>query len=71
MRKPRGVPNHSVAPAAWRSTSNLTGDYELDASILNCKNRAVPGKLEMYVSKSDSYGPRGAYNGYSGMSGDD
>jgi hypothetical protein len=75
MRKPKGVRNHTVAPPEWRRTANITGDYEMDASILHNKNKSVPSKLKMYV-KTDiggnpTYGPRTAYDGYSAYSGDD
>jgi hypothetical protein len=75
MRKPKGLRNHTVAPPAWRRTSNITGDYEMDASILHNKNKSVPSKLKMYV-KGDLgtdpiYGQRSGYDGYSGYSGDD
>jgi hypothetical protein len=75
LRKPKGVRNHSVAPKEWRRTSNITGDYDMDASILHSKNQAVPTKLKMYVKsdlgKDPIYGQRTGYDGYSGYSGDD
>lgn len=71
MRKPRGVKNHSYAPKAWRSTSNITGDYDLDSTIQRSKNKAVPSRLETHLLSDEPYGPRTGYNGYSGYSGDD
>lgn len=71
MRKPRGYANHTVAPSSWRRTSNITGDYEMDASILHCKNKSVPAKIKDHVAPSGpGYGPLTAYDGYSNYSGD-
>lgn len=69
MRKPRGYANHTAAPASWRSTSNITGDYEMDASILACKNKSLPAKLADHIAGSSGpYTPQTAYNAYSGYS---
>lgn len=71
MRKPRGYRNHTVAPKAWRQTSNLTGDYEMDASILHSRNKSVAAKIESHLSDgAAAYSPRTAYNGYDGYKGD-
>ena len=74
MRQPKGRPHHEYAPKAWRRTAVITGDYDMDASIVHCKNKAVPGKLKMYVAanhEQSEYGTRSGYNGYSGYSGDE
>jgi len=72
MRQPRGTKLHTFAPSIWRRTPNITGDYEMDASIVHCKNKAVPSKLRMYLLTDEpGYGPRTGYDGYSGYSGDD
>lgn len=73
MRRPRGVSNHQVAPAEWRaSTPNITGDYDLDATIMHRPNRNLPDRLELYTRHPKrGYGPRTAYNGYSGYHGDE
>ncbi len=70
MRQPRGYRNHTAAPEIWRRTPNITGDYEMDASIVHCKNKSVPGKLQSHLLNDSPYGPRTAYDGYSGYKGD-
>lgn len=61
-----------MAPKEYRHTQNCTGDYDMDASITNCLNSDVPHKINMYILTDETgYGPRTAYNGYSGYSGDD
>lgn len=71
MRKPKGFRNHTAAPRDWRHTANLTGDYEMDASIASCRNKSVPGKLKTHLLSEEPYGPRSNYSGYRGYSGDD
>lgn len=58
--------NHTYAPAAWRSTPNITGDYDFDAAIAHCKNKSVPLKLDSHLT--GPYTPQTAYNAYSGYS---
>lgn len=62
----------SDAPKAWHSVPNLTGDYDMDATILHRNNKDMPKRLELYLKKpKGSYGPKTGYNGYHGYSGDD
>jgi hypothetical protein len=65
--------NHACAPKAWRDVANLTGDYDLDATIAHRSNPALPDRLSLYVKHSNatSYGARTGYSGYHGYSGDD
>ena len=56
---------HDVAPKAWRSTPNCTGDYDLDATILHRNNKDLPHRLELYTKRA-SYGKRTGYSGYRG-----
>jgi hypothetical protein len=63
---------HKIAPKAWRGTKNITGDYDLDASIAHGKHsKGMKPKLETHTSKETVYGPKTGYDGYSGYSGDD
>ncbi len=63
---------HQCAPREWRGVPNLTGDYDLDATIAHRPNRDLPHRLGLYTKRSrESYGPRTAYGGYHGYSGDD
>ena len=51
----------------------MTGDYEMDASILHCRNKSVPDKLKQHLTDRNAYAPRNGYTGggYSGYHGDD
>lgn len=63
---------HQCAPRAWRGVPDLTGDYDLDATIAHRHNKDLPHRLGLYTKRSrESYGPRTAYGGYHGYSGDD
>ena len=42
----------------------MTGDYEMDASIMHCKNCSVPHKLEHHISGDNAYGNATGYDGY-------
>lgn len=62
---------HQCAPREWRKTPNLTGDYDLDATILHRRNKDIGHRLELYIRKSGkTYGPNTAYSGYAGLHGD-
>ena len=54
---------HKCAPKDWRDVENLTGDYDLDATIEHRGNSDMPNRLAMYT-KRDAYGQRTAYNAY-------
>ena len=71
MRSPPSTKLHTAAPQIWRRTPNITGDYEMDASIVHCKNASVPAKLGMYISgDGPGYGPLSGYNAYHNYHGD-
>lgn len=55
--------DHQIAPKAWRDVANLTGDYDLDATIEHRRNSDLPARLAQHV-KRDAYAQRTAYNGY-------
>lgn len=61
------------APKAWHNVPNLTGDYDLDATILHRKNPNLPKRLALYVkSRPKAYGQTSGYNAYHAYSrGDD
>lgn len=76
MKYPKGTPMHSVCPAEFRRTPNITGNFELDAVIHANKNPDMQSRLALYagdarISGSLSYGPRTAYDGYDGYGGDE
>ena len=59
---------HQCAPREWRRTPNLTGDYDLDATILHRRNKDLPHRLELYTRKGGkTYGMSSAYSGYSNL----
>jgi hypothetical protein len=59
-------------PKAWREVPNLTGDYDLDATILHRDNANLPHRLNLYVkTRPAQYGSRSGYKGYHGNKGDD
>jgi hypothetical protein len=66
---------HTLAPKAYRDVPRLTGDIDMDASILHGKNKDMPLRLALYCKGSAggglAYKPVTAYNGYSNYHGDD
>lgn len=67
---------HVCAPKDWLQTPNVTGDFELDASIAHCHNVNAKDRLKMHSGQpvdgsGAAYGHKSAYNGYHGYSGDD
>ena len=70
MRWPRGYSAHECAPKDWRRTPDMTGSYELDASIKRTRNRDVPDRLKMFVENETAYGARTGYDGYHNYGGD-
>ena len=61
---------HDCAPAPWRDVPNMTGDYDMDATILHRHNKDLPNRLQLYVRRGGHYGPGSAYKGYSNYSKD-
>ena len=46
MKKPKAYANHECAPKAWRGVPNMSGDYDLDASMIYGSGRKNPTVLE-------------------------
>lgn len=60
------------SPKGWHDVPKMSGDYDLDATILHRSNKDLPKRLEMYLKQpKGSYGPRTGYNSIHGYSGDD
>jgi hypothetical protein len=59
---------HQCAPRGWNDIADVTGDYDLDATIAHRNNKDLPHRMELYV-KRRSYGKRTGYSAYRG--GDD
>ena len=68
MRKPKGHRNHECCPADWRKTSDLSGNFQFDASIARCKNKDMQLRLDNFL-ENEAYGGQTAYNGYHGYTG--
>jgi hypothetical protein len=63
---------HDCGPKAWHAVPDVTGDYDLDATIMHRNNPDLPKRLELYVKHpGNAYGYRTGYNGYHGNHGDD
>lgn len=63
---------HECAPKGWRDVPDLTGDYDLDATILHRGNRNLPHRLSLYVKrKATAYGSRTGYDAYHSYTGGD
>lgn len=73
MHKQAHAGTHLIAPKPWRAVPKVTGDYDMDASILHCNNKDMPLRLALYSKGSNghSYGPVTNYNGYHNYHGDD
>lgn len=61
---------HECAPKDWRDVPNLTGDYDLDATIEHRSNTDMPQRLAMYTTRGRAYGALSAYNAYRNYHGD-
>lgn len=62
---------HLCAPKPWKDVPNVTGDYDLDATILRRHNTDLPHRLALYTKTGgQTSGPLTGYNGYHGYSGD-
>jgi hypothetical protein len=62
---------HINGPQGWHDVPVVSGDYDLDATILHRDNKNMPKRLNLYVKRGGAgYGPRTGYNGYKTYSGD-
>jgi hypothetical protein len=66
---------HDCAPKAWHNVPKVTGDYDLDATIMHRKNKDMAARLNMYLATprvvAGAYGPRSGYTHQGGYHGDD
>lgn len=64
---------HDCSPKAWHDVPKVTGDYDLDATILHRKNRDMPARLRQHLvqPKTSSYRHRTMGSGNHGSHGDD
>jgi hypothetical protein len=73
MQELSGPPaHHECAPKDWRTVPDVSGDYDLDATIMHRDNPNLPDRLNLYVKRGrgPAYGPLTGYNGYHGYGGD-
>lgn len=67
--------HRACSPGPWHAVPKVTGDYDLDATIMHRRNGDMARRLQTYVRQprgaSGAYGPRTNMSGYSGNSGDD
>ncbi len=67
--------HRTCSPKPWHAVPKISGDYDLDATIMHRKNSDMARRLETYVKKpatvGGAYGPRSGYSGYKGDSGDE
>lgn len=61
---------HACAPKDWKEVPNVTGDYDLDATIMNRRNTDLPHRLALYTAQGNAYGPLTGYNAYHNYRGD-
>jgi len=66
----RGTHGSACAPKAWADVPNVTGDYDLDATILHRNNRDLPHRLQLYTRRT-GLGANSGYTGYRNYSRDD
>lgn len=74
MRNPRGIPCHQAVPDSQRRVPNMTGCVGIDEAIIQNPNKDMADKVRMQMGcggQNFPYGPRTAYNGYSGYHRDD
>jgi len=62
-RMARAGCHDDCAPDGWHDVPKVTGDYDLDATILHRHNKDLPDRLKLYL-KRGSYNPKTGYNAY-------
>jgi hypothetical protein len=64
---------HDTAPKPWKHVPKMTGDYDLDATILHRKNPDMARRLAQHLRTpvGPSYGIRTQSTAYNGNHGDD
>jgi len=60
---------HICAPRDWRKLPNLTGDYDLDATIQHRSNPDMIERLKTHLRRG-AYGPITGYGAYANYMGD-
>ena len=49
----------------------MTGDYDMDATIMHRENKSIPDRLSLYLRKGrSSYQPGSGYSGVTNYHGD-
>lgn len=65
--------HRACSPRPWRAVPKVTGDYDLDATIMHRGNSDLPHRLAQHLKQQagPAYSPRTNTNGYHGNHGDD
>ena len=69
MRQPKGYSEYGkegCCPSEWNHTPDMTGSYEMDASIMRTKNKDAQAKLSDHLVTDVAYKRNTAY-GYSSL----
>lgn len=64
---------HDCAPGPWKKVPNVTGDYDLDATILHRRNPDMAHRLNQHIARAGggNYVHRTMSSGNHGNHGDD
>jgi hypothetical protein len=68
MKQPKGhieYGHKGCCPTEWERVPDLTGSFEMDASIMRCKNKDAAERLENHLVGDVAYQKRTGYNGSS------
>jgi len=64
MRQPKGYREYGkkgCCPTEWNHTPDMTGNFEMDASIMKCKNKDAQDKLTDHLVTDVAYRRNSAY----------
>lgn len=65
MRQPKGYTEYGeegCCPAEWNHVPNMTGNHEMDGSIMRCKNKDAQARLVDHIAGGGgAYGINTAY----------
>ena len=50
---------HINGPKGWHEVPVVSGDYDLDATIMHRNNKDMPKRLNLYVRRPSGYGGEG------------
>ena len=65
MRQPKGTHEYGkkgCCPTDWENVPDITGNHEMDGSIMRCKNKDAQAKLSDYLVGDRAYAINTAYS---------